>query len=157
MMKIGLILVFCCVALSAMWAQPTIVGGTDQIEEATANKWMSASICLCGAAKAQIPNEYEPRKGQHKESWQARLWEVKQLRITMFDAKGREMFSLDSHLNYMAQDVDNQNGQRYKHTDLAWFGQSEGKDLAAGRYFYMLELVDMEGKKCRQSGNILLK
>lgn len=117
--------------------------------------WSMAAELSCGhGSKVLFPTSFRYREGSD-EQWQVRLTEIKSLRLRIFDNKGRELFSVDIFANYMANDV-NEARQRQRTYETGWSGTNGGNALPKGFYFYMAEAVGMDGRKCRQSGNILL-
>ncbi len=123
------------------------------------DEWAQARSFKCGEGKLLIPNAYGSGLtpgGYRDEPLQALAWSVKNLRLTFFDQKGREIYQLQLDPTYLPQEVDI-DSRPHKQLNLDWTGNSLGKPLPEGSYFYMLEWSDLTGKRCRESGNLLLQ
>ncbi len=149
MIRILLCMVWVFVQAAQGFAQTT-----DSLPPANSD-WSMAAELSCGErANVLFPTTFRYRDGS-VEQWQVRMTEIKSLRLKLFDNKGCELFSVDIFANYMANDV-NEAQLRQRIYETGWNGTHNGKVLPKGFYFYMAEAVGMDGKKCRQSGNVLL-
>lgn len=148
MKKILLFAYLCFVAVGLLRAQ-------------SADVWAAARTFECGEGKLRIPTTYGSAftpggSGYNDQPLQALAWSVKNLRLTLFDQKGREIYQLQLDPTYLPQQVDI-DARPHKQLDLDWTGTYSGKPLAEGNYFYMLEWTALSGKRCRESGNIALQ
>ena len=124
------------------------------IRKKTANKWDDVHIIECGKGKIQLPKTYAPNDYVGEE-WKAEFWEIDNIRLIIFDKKGKQLLHLDLKANYMASDISS-SGLKHKFYDLSWNGQYQGNPLPTAFYTFMLEIEDTEKTKCRKSAQVFL-
>lgn len=88
-----------------------------------------------GASDLRIPNAFSPDGDGVNDVWKVGYRSLTEFRCWIFDRNGRQMFYFDS-------------------PDQGWDGKHNGKTVAPGVYYYVIEAKGADGVKYKKGGDI---
>ena len=84
------------------------------------------------------------------------VFEIRDLRMTVFDGAGHKLHEVEINITYTPNDV--KESRYFKQVDIGWKGDKDmhGNEVEGGMYYYAIDGECMNGNPVRKTGSFVL-